>query len=77
MQIPPNWPLVKREAAIVGDIRPAHRPDLDNLVKSAIDACNGIIFIDDGQICDLHCAKHYAVSPKLVLTVFPLLGGAR
>lgn len=33
------------------------KPDLDNMVKSIIDAGTGIIYEDDSQICGISCAK--------------------
>ena len=41
------WPMVK--------------PDIDNLAKQVIDALmdSGVIY-DDGQVCELHCAKVWA-----------------
>lgn len=32
--------------------------DIDNLVKAVLDACNGILWLDDSQIVELHCYKH-------------------
>ena len=32
--------------------------DIDNLAKAVLDACNGILFIDDSQIVEMHCYKH-------------------
>lgn len=31
--------------------------DIDNLAKSILDACNGVIWKDDSQIVDLHIRK--------------------
>lgn len=39
---------------------PSVRPDIDNLTKSVLDAANGILFEDDGQIVALHVEKVYA-----------------
>jgi Holliday junction resolvase RusA-like endonuclease len=35
------------------------RKDLDNLSKGVLDALNGIVFVDDRQIVDLHLQKYY------------------
>lgn len=32
--------------------------DIDNLAKAILDACNGILWIDDSLIVDLHISKH-------------------
>jgi crossover junction endodeoxyribonuclease RusA len=36
------------------------RPDLDKLSRGAIDALTGVLFKDDSQVVELHCAKFYA-----------------
>jgi len=33
------------------------KPDIDNCVKSTLDAMNGIAFEDDGQVSELFCKK--------------------
>ena len=40
--------------------------DLDNILKPILDAMNGLIYDDDGQITDLHCHKR-ALSAELEL----------
>jgi Holliday junction resolvase RusA-like endonuclease len=72
LTIPASWSARKRDAAIVGSIRPTSRPDVDNFVKSICDSLNGIVVIDDSQIVDLHATKKYGVNPKLVATIFPI-----
>lgn len=58
--VPPSWPRSKREKAINGELWPTGRPDLSNLVKSIEDAMNGIIYLDDSQIVNLHVVKAYS-----------------
>lgn len=41
------------------------RPDLDNLIKAALDGCNGIAFADDSQIYNLTAHKEYSDDPRL------------
>jgi len=69
--VPTSWPECKRAAAIVGDIRPASKPDLDNLAKSALDGIVGIVIHNDCQIVELRAVKKYGVAPKLLLSVIP------
>lgn len=48
------------------------RPDADNLSKLIKDAGNGILWIDDSQVCEMYVRKFYASegqSPRVVLTV--------
>ncbi len=35
------------------------RPDIDNLAKNVLDACNTIVWADDCQIAQLVCDKRY------------------
>lgn len=37
----------------------ATRGDLDNYCKAALDALNGIAYVDDGRVFRLHAAKYY------------------
>ncbi|MFB3079573.1 MAG: RusA family crossover junction endodeoxyribonuclease, partial [Lysobacterales bacterium] len=39
---------------------PWTKPDLDNLAKAVLDACNGILWEDDARICDLILRKRYS-----------------
>ena len=32
--------------------------DVDNLAKAVLDACNGVLWLDDSQIIELHGYKH-------------------
>lgn len=72
LPVPTSWSRRKTSAAIVGDLRPTTRPDLDNFLKSALDAINGIVIGDDCQIVELEARKKYGVDPKFVLTIVPL-----
>jgi Endodeoxyribonuclease RusA len=55
---------------ITGTVRPTSRPDVDNYVKAILDAINTIVVAADSQIVELHAAKKFGVSSKLVATVF-------
>jgi Holliday junction resolvase RusA-like endonuclease len=72
LPIPASWSGRRRAAAITGDIRPTSRPDIDNYVKAAADALNGIVITDDALIVELDARKRYSGDPKMVLTVMPL-----
>jgi RecA-family ATPase/Holliday junction resolvase RusA-like endonuclease len=71
LAIPPSWSGRRRAAAIVGDVQPASRPDLDNFIKQ-IDAINGVVIADDALVVELRARKRYSEHPKLVMTVYPL-----
>lgn len=60
MPIPKSWSKGKKGAAERGDIRPASKPDIDNLVKAILDGMNGgIAYEDDSQIVSLVANEWY------------------
>jgi Holliday junction resolvase RusA-like endonuclease len=68
--IPKSWSKAKRQAAIIGEIRPTGKPDLSNIIKAAEDAMNKIVYGDDSAIVDFtHCKKVYGVQAMVVVTV--------
>lgn len=77
LPVPASWSKARRAAAIAGNIRPTGKPDLDNYVKAALDAINGIVIADDAQGVEISAHKIYGPNPKVVLTVAPLNGGQR
>jgi len=54
----------------------AKKPDIDNLIKSVLDAANGILWADDGQVVWLSASKYILAQddeePHTSLTVDPL-----
>lgn len=50
----------KRAEMLYGSIRPGKKPDIDNIVKSILDALNGVAFEDDKQIVEISVKKLYA-----------------
>ncbi|MCS3449548.1 Holliday junction resolvase RusA-like endonuclease [Bradyrhizobium elkanii] len=74
--VPASWSERKRQKAIVGEIKPAKRPDLDNVVKTWTDAMNGVVFVDDAQIVWMSLEKRYGPAALVVCTVQPI-GGAQ
>lgn len=76
LPIPGSWSGKRNAAAITGEIRPTSRPDIDNYIKSALDAINGIVIADDSLVVELDARKRYGVDPKVVLTVVPIAAAA-
>jgi len=70
--VPASWSKKRRNLAILGQIRPAGRPDIDNLYKLAADAMSGVVYRDDALIVECWLRKVYGVQPKLVCTVAPI-----
>lgn len=67
--IPKSWSRRKRQDALDGTILPVTKPDGDNYLKSASDACNGVVFCDDNQITDWTIRKRYSYRPRLEIEV--------
>ena len=72
MPIPASWSQTNKDGALCGYLRPAGRPDLDNIVKAATDSCNGIIYSDDARIVTIHASKLYSATPGVAVTVRPV-----
>lgn len=70
--IPQSFSKKQLSDALAGLLLPAKKPDIDNLAKAALDACNGIVWRDDALICKILVEKVYSDKPRLELTVAPL-----
>jgi Holliday junction resolvase RusA-like endonuclease len=57
----------KKKAAdmVSGRIRPAKRPDWDNVGKIISDALNGLAYHDDSQIVSATVEKWYSLEPRV------------
>lgn len=71
-----NWSKKKIAQLEEGNtIYKTTKPDLqDNLCKGVCDAMEGIVFINDSQICSLRSKKVYGLTPKTLLTIEFLSG---
>ena len=69
LAIPRSWPAWKRNAALEGEILPTGKPDLDNLAKAAMDACNEIVWRDDAQMTMICLTKVYSDDPRVRIEV--------
>ena len=64
---PKSFSKKKIRMALDGDIRPTSKPDLDNVAKALLDACNGIVYLDDKQVTDLVIRRRYAAKDSVVV----------
>ena len=64
--IPPAWPKWKRELAMRGLVHHTRKPDCSNLVKAIEDACNGVLFRDDGQVVGTIVDKAYTTGAERI-----------
>lgn len=59
----------ERSRRLSGVHRPTVKPDFDNYIKSASDALNGILWVDDNLIISLEAKKYYAERPRLTVEI--------
>lgn len=52
-----RWPLDARYRVEIRIYRADAVGDCDNIAKSLLDACNGILWTDDSQVDDLHVIR--------------------
>ena len=69
MPIPTSWSKRHRDDALTGVMAHTSRPDLDNLIKTVLDALNGIAYTDDKQIVRLGATKAYGTDPKILISI--------
>ena len=67
--IPESKPKKWKLGALSGEIRPTKKPDLDNMMKSACDALNMVVWADDTQVIRAALEKSYSDQPRLELEV--------
>lgn len=67
--IPKSVSKKKRAEMIAGNISPTKKPDLDNCIKSVLDALNGIAFDDDSQVVFVTAFKAYSEKPSVIVTL--------
>jgi len=52
--------------------KPLTKPDLDNIAKSCLDSCNGILWKDDAQVVSLLITKEYSEFPRVEVDVLAI-----
>lgn len=68
--IPPaSWSQKKQRDAMAGEIHPTSRPDIDNVLKGVMDACNEVVFRDDKQVVNVWVSKRYGQSAQATVRV--------
>lgn len=71
--VPASWSNRKRTQALAGDIRPAKKPDSDNVIKAVCDGVNGVVWRDDVQAVEGSWRKVYGETPGLRVRVASLV----
>ena len=70
MPIPKSAPKSRKRAMADGIIRHTKKPDVDNLIKSVLDALNGVAWVDDAQIVRLTSMKLYCEEPYVYIKIY-------
>ena len=67
--IPASFSKQKRKDALEGILKPTKKPDADNILKCFLDAMNGIVYLDDKPVVNIHLTKVYAETPAVEIMV--------
>lgn len=71
---PPKSYAKKRRELLMNEGRPMpHKPDIDNLVKAVLDACNGIAYKDDAAVVEIDAKKRYGTEDGVQVTIERLI----
>lgn len=68
-EIPNSYSKKKKEDALRGNIRPAKKPDLDNIMKIILDALNGLAYKDDKDIIECSIEKWYGEEARVEVEI--------
>jgi Holliday junction resolvase RusA-like endonuclease len=72
LSVPMSYSNRRREACLNGSERHCKRPDIDNLLKSVKDGCNGVAWIDDCQVVEVSALKSYGETPGVDIEICSL-----
>ena len=67
--IPASWSKAHKAAALAGTELPTSKPDIDNVAKAILDACNGVVFRDDAQVVMLIATKAFSDEPGVRVVI--------
>lgn len=67
--IPKSISKKKRKAMLEHKIRPAKKPDWDNIGKIICDSLNLVAYHDDSAVVDAQVRKFYAENPRVDVTI--------
>lgn len=68
-QVPASWSARKQRQALLGELYPATKPDIDNVIKAVFDGLNGVLWRDDVLVVDCQVRKRYAATPGVRVEV--------
>lgn len=76
MSVPRSMSKKKQCMALAGEVFPAKKPDMDNVVKAIFDGLNGVVWKDDVQVVDAIVRKRYGETPGVHVFIVEREGGA-
>lgn len=66
-------PISGPVAVFLDVYRPRKRGDLDNILKATLDSLNGIAYVDDDQVQEIHAVRYDDKrAPRVEVSVVPL-----
>lgn len=68
-EIPASYTRKKRESALKGDLKPSVKPDIDNIIKTILDALNGVAYYDDSGVIALTAEKMYGEEARIEVEI--------
>jgi len=68
-RIPPSESRKKQDAMKAGFIRPAKKPEIDNILKVVLDALTGLAWLNDKQVVDTDVHKWYSYVPRVEVRI--------
>ncbi len=57
--VPKSWTRAERDKMRANNYLHTNKPDLDNIVKTVLDALNGVAYHDDGCVAEIKAHKRY------------------
>jgi Holliday junction resolvase RusA-like endonuclease len=63
---------LKRPKSAKDRLHPVVQYDIDNLLKLLMDACNGLLWNDDGQVCRVAASKLYSANECIQIGIMEI-----
>lgn len=74
-EIPKSTSKKKRKLMLEHKIRPAKKPDWDNIGKIVCDSLNKVAYHDDSAVVDAQVRKFYSEQPRVDVTIRAIESG--
>lgn len=71
--IPSRAKRAERDAMLAGQVPVTDKPDLDNVLKSVMDALTGLAYEDDQQVNIISATRAYSDVPRIEADIIPII----